>query len=81
MKEILLGFNEKEEIKLSLSTLSTHCAILGSSGCGKTVALKVLIEEMIMNNIPVIAIDPHGDISSLIYNEEDEELLRSRDSR
>ena len=78
MKEILLGFNEKEEIKLSLSTLSTHCAILGSSGCGKTVALKVLVEEMIMNNIPIIAIDPHGDISSLVYNEEDKELLKSK---
>ena len=78
MHEILIGSNEKEEIRLSLSTLSTHCAILGSSGCGKTVALKVLIEEMIINKIPVIAIDPHGDISSLVYNEEDEELLKSK---
>ena len=24
---------------------------------------------MIINKIPVIAIDPHGDISSLVYNE------------
>ena len=36
MKEILLGFNEKEEIKLS--TLSIHCVILGLSGRGKTVS-------------------------------------------
>jgi len=78
MSDILLGFNNNDEVKLSLSTLSTHCAILGSSGCGKTVALKVLIEELILNKVPVIAIDPHGDISSLIYNEENEDLLKSK---
>tara|TARA_Y100001970_G_scaffold275829_2_gene377596 strand:- start:7987 stop:9930 length:1944 start_codon:yes stop_codon:yes gene_type:complete len=78
MKELFIGQKDNQAVNLSLSTLRTHCAILGSSGCGKTVALKVLIEELSINNIPTIAVDPHGDISSLIYNEEDIEALHSK---
>ena len=78
MRELIIGKNNDGIVNLSLSTLSTHCAILGSSGCGKTVALKVLIEELCINNVPTIAIDPHGDISSLVYLEENIDLLKDK---
>ena len=39
--------------------------MLGNSGCGKTVASKVIVEEALLSGIPVIAVDPQGDISSM----------------
>ena len=42
--------------------------VLGASGSGKTVQCKTIIEEAILNDIPVIAIDPKGDISALGIN-------------
>jgi hypothetical protein len=38
---------------------------LGSSGSGKTVFCKVLVEEAALRGVPVIAIDPQGDLASL----------------
>lgn len=43
-----------------------HFAIVGASGSGKTVACKILCEELALRGIPIIAIDPQGDIASLI---------------
>lgn len=45
--------------------LLRHILCMGSSGSGKTVACKVIVEECVRNNIPVIAIDPQGDLASL----------------
>ena len=38
----------------------------GSTGSGKTVLSKVVIEEAAVEGIPVIAFDPQGDIASLM---------------
>ncbi|MBN2881067.1 DUF853 family protein [Candidatus Woesearchaeota archaeon] len=46
-------------------SLTKHAAILGATGSGKTVLCKGIIEEAVLNGIPVLAIDPKGDISSL----------------
>ena len=53
-------------VDLPLNTFLRHVALLGSSGSGKTVAAKVICEELSSLGIPIIAIDPQGDISSLI---------------
>ncbi len=45
--------------------LLRHAVLLGASGSGKTVASKVLIEEMIREGIPSIVVDPQGDLASL----------------
>src|SRR5581483_1719873 len=45
--------------------LLRHAVLLGASGSGKTVASKVLIEEMIRQGIPSIVVDPQGDLASL----------------
>ncbi len=64
-------------MELSSKTLQRHFSCFGSSGSGKTVASKVLIEELARNEIPVIAFDPQGDIASLVLLE-DVEVIAER---
>ncbi len=54
-----------ENFYLPEKNLTTHCLVLGASGTGKTVMCKSMIEEALLNDIPVIAIDPKGDIGAL----------------
>lgn len=61
-------------MSLSETTLLRHAAFLGSSGSGKTVACKALCEEAALLGIPVIAVDPQGDIASLKIPGDAEEL-------
>jgi len=70
MKKIQLGSTKDGTLDFSIETLQRHFACFGSSGSGKTVACKVLIEELAMKGIPVIAFDPQGDIASLVLPEE-----------
>jgi hypothetical protein len=46
--------------------LTTHAVIIGMTGSGKTGLGIGLIEEALIDNIPVIAIDPKGDLSNLL---------------
>ncbi|WP_228854366.1 ATP-binding protein [Desulfomarina profundi] len=46
--------------------LTTHAAIIGMTGSGKTGLGVALIEEAIMDNIPSIIIDPKGDMGNLL---------------
>ncbi len=55
-----------------------HCAIIGSSGSGKTVFAKMLCEEFAMRGVPVIAIDPQGDIASLILPGRESEIEKHK---
>jgi hypothetical protein len=48
------------------SDLVTHAVILGMTGSGKTGLGIGLIEEAAMDGIPVLAIDPKGDLSNLL---------------
>jgi hypothetical protein len=48
--------------------LTTHAAIIGMTGSGKTGLGIGLIEEAAMDNIPVIAIDPKGDLGNLLLS-------------
>ncbi|WP_136805750.1 ATP-binding protein [Desulfosediminicola flagellatus] len=48
--------------------LTTHGAIIGMTGSGKTGLGIGLIEEAIMDNIPSIIIDPKGDMGNLLLN-------------
>ncbi|MHA1684093.1 MAG: ATP-binding protein [Promethearchaeota archaeon] len=42
-----------------------HAGIFGSTGSGKTVLGKIICEEAAIHGIPIIIIDPQGDIGSL----------------
>ena len=58
--------------------LLTHAVIIGMTGSGKTGLGIGLLEEALIDNIPVIAIDPKGDISNLLLGFPD---LRPEDFR
>ncbi len=62
---INLGSSVEEGFVFSFESLKRHVIGFGSSGSGKTVAFKCLIEELALSNIPIIAVDPQGDIASL----------------
>src|SRR5258708_1921789 len=46
--------------------LNTHAVVVGMTGSGKTGLCIDLIEEAVLDNIPVIVIDPKGDITNLL---------------
>ncbi|MEM7431933.1 MAG: DUF87 domain-containing protein, partial [Pseudomonadota bacterium] len=46
--------------------LTTHAVIIGMTGSGKTGLGIGMIEEAAMDNVPVIAIDPKGDLGNLL---------------
>ena len=62
---LILGTGEDGAVGVSLKTLQRHFGCFGSSGSGKTVMSKVVVEELARHGIPVIAFDPQGDIASL----------------
>ena len=54
-----------ERVELSLKSTLRHVFALGSSGSGKTVLSKVIVEEVTRLGIPAICLDPQGDLCSL----------------
>ncbi|MFX0173520.1 MAG: helicase HerA-like domain-containing protein [Candidatus Hodarchaeota archaeon] len=65
--EIKIGKSVKDdqEVKINKNKFTRHLAILGSSGSGKTVLAKVIIEEILGSGISALLIDPQGDLASL----------------
>jgi hypothetical protein len=55
-----------EPLRLDPSDLLTHGLIVGMTGSGKTGAAIGLIEEVLRQGVPVIAIDPKGDLGNLL---------------
>src|SRR5437867_12208183 len=53
-------------LELDPSDLLTHGLIVGMTGSGKTGLAIVLIEEALRQGIPVLAIDPKGDLPNLL---------------
>ena len=58
-------------VGLPCQALPTHVAVVGAAGSGKTWLAKVLVEEAILQGVPVLAVDPQGDLV---------QFLRPRDS-
>ena len=54
-----------EAIDIPPQVLARHGAMLGSTGSGKTVMAKALIEEAALAGIPALIIDPQGDLARL----------------
>ena len=53
-------------LDLDPADLLTHGLIVGMTGSGKTGLAIVLIEELLRQGVPVIAIDPKGDLANLL---------------
>ncbi len=53
-------------LELDPADLLTHGLIVGMTGSGKTGLAVVLIEELLRQRVPVLAIDPKGDLANLL---------------
>ena len=53
---------------LDSADLTTHGLIVGMTGSGKTALGIVLIEELLQRGVPVLAIDPKGDLGNLLLD-------------
>jgi hypothetical protein len=60
-----------ERLELDSKDLLTHGLIVGMTGSGKTGLACALIEEVLLQGTPVIAIDPKGDLGNLLLLFED----------
>jgi DNA helicase HerA-like ATPase len=49
-------------VDLPVSALPTHVAVVGAAGSGKTWMAKVIVEEAVRVGVPILAIDPQGDL-------------------
>jgi hypothetical protein len=65
-----------ETVTLPMEAMRRHMLALGASGSGKTVLCKVVVEECIRKRLPVIAVDPQGDLASLAMSEDSTVLER-----
>lgn len=79
---VFVGFNRLAQpparLLLKPHTLLRHMMALGSSGSGKTVLCKAVVEEFVRAGLPVICIDPQGDLCSLALNTDKPELLAQK---
>jgi DNA helicase HerA-like ATPase len=75
---------EAGEVPVVLSikdVVSTHLAILASTGAGKSYTAGVLVEELMRpyNRAAVLVVDPHGEYDTLRSIEEDARFREERD--
>lgn len=56
----------KDLVLYNSKDLTTHGICLGMTGSGKTGLCTVILEEAIIDKIPVIIVDPKGDMSNLL---------------
>lgn len=73
-KEAFIGLKGKKPFFYPLENIKKHVIALGSSGSGKTVFSKILIEECAMQHIPSIVVDIQGDLSALAIRGTKKEL-------
>ncbi len=77
---LLIGFGRDDDspVELDADTLLRHFMALGSSGSGKTVLSKVVVEELVRSGIPAICLDPQGDLCSLALHADDPDALMGK---
>lgn len=57
---------QDETLLYDSKDLTTHAVIIGMTGSGKTGLGLGILEEALVDNIPLIAIDPKGDLTNLL---------------
>ncbi len=66
-KEVDIQTSElKDKYFYKTKDLVTHAVLIGMTGSGKTGMAIVTLEEAILDGIPIIAIDPKGDLTNLL---------------
>src|SRR5574341_1533491 len=64
--DLTSGSRQPEPILYDSKDLVTHAVCVGMTGSGKTGLGIGLIEEAAIDGIPVLAIDPKGDLANLL---------------
>ena len=59
------GDRNGSRIEIEPGHLTTHGVILGMTGSGKTGLGIVLLEEALLSGVPILVIDPKGDMGNL----------------
>jgi hypothetical protein len=57
-----------DRLELNSERLTTHGVIVGMTGSGKTGLGIVLVEEVLASGVPVLILDPKGDMGNLLLN-------------
>lgn len=57
-----------DRLELASDRLTTHGVIVGMTGSGKTGLGIVLVEEILASGVPVLILDPKGDMGNLLLN-------------
>ena len=65
LKLFYVGLKNKEPFFYKNKDLTTHAAIIGMTGSGKTGLGISILEEACIDNIPTFIIDPKGDMTNL----------------
>ena len=65
LKLFYVGLKDKEPFFYKNKDLTTHAAIIGMTGSGKTGLGIGILEEACIDNIPTFIIDPKGDMTNL----------------
>ncbi len=78
--DLWIGHREDDKAPVGFSphVLPTHLTVVGAAGSGKTWLAKVIVEETIRRRIPVIAIDPQGDLVQFLQ-QQDANLFTGRE--
>jgi hypothetical protein len=64
--DLALGKTAEGPLLYKSSNLTTHAVCVGMTGSGKTGLCVSLLEEAALDGVPVIAIDPKGDLGNLL---------------
>ncbi|WP_437580077.1 helicase HerA-like domain-containing protein [Sorangium sp. So ce887] len=64
---MLLGFDDGgSPVCMDPAVLRTHVSVVGAAGSGKTWMAKIIAEEALRAGVPVLAIDPQGDLVQMM---------------
>ena len=64
--DLSAGAITDSDVMLKARHLTTHAVVLGMTGSGKTGLGMILLEEALLQGVPVLAIDPKGDLTNLL---------------
>lgn len=64
--ELYLGTTTQAPFRMPTIALSRHVVCLGTTGSGKTALCLALLEEAALQKIPLLALDPKGDVANLL---------------
>src|SRR5713226_1556493 len=71
MAKLLIGQDgQGKPFYIDPSSLTKHAIVFGATGSGKTVLCKSIMEEASSRGVPIVAIDPKGDIGCLAIRSE-----------